>query len=87
MTFVAKGGASAHPRRAGLDVQTILKAVADARLGDQEPRLVWVGLDLLTQLSHEDPKVLNVVALVAAPDLLEKLVVGDDKADMQGENI
>src|ERR1700751_986834 len=61
--------------------------IADTGLGDEKARMIRVGFDLLPQLAHEDAQVLNVVALIASPDLLEQLVVRDDEADMHRQDM
>jgi hypothetical protein len=38
--------------------------VADARLGGQDLRVVGVSLELLTQLAHVDPQVLDVFGIL-----------------------
>ncbi|MCK1542535.1 hypothetical protein IVB12_11400 [Bradyrhizobium sp. 179] len=46
-----------------------------------------VALDLLAQLAHENAPALDVVALIAALELLEQLVVRDDEADTHREHM
>src|SRR5580658_941601 len=48
-----------------------LQAIAHPRLGNQKTRVVGIGLDFLPQFTNENPQVLNVVALVSSPYLLE----------------
>ena len=64
-----------------------LKAIADTRLGHEKARVIGIGLDFLPQLANENSQVLDVIPLVAAPDILEQLVVRHHKADMRRQNM
>ena len=52
-----------------------LKAIADTRLSHEKARVIGISFDFLPQLADENSQVLDVISLVAAPDLLEQLVV------------
>jgi len=59
-----------------------LETVADAGFRHQEARPVGIAFDLLAQLANQDSQILDVVALIAAPDVLQKLIVRYHKPDM-----
>jgi hypothetical protein len=50
--------------------ETGLKTIADAGFGHEKARAVWIAFDFLAQLAHEDAQVLDVVPLIAGPDIL-----------------
>lgn len=59
-----KGGAASEP-------------VAHARLGHQVSRVLGIRLDLLAQAGHIDVKIVNLVAVLGAPDLVQQHPVGE----------
>ena len=71
--------------RAGLKAG--LKAIANTRLGHEKTRVVGIGLDFLPQLANENSQVLDIVSLIAAPNILEQLVMRHHEADMRGQNV
>src|SRR5450756_388826 len=68
-------------------LETGLKAIADARFGDEKAGMIRVGLDFLPQFADENAQVLNVVTLVAGPYFLEQLIVRHHEADMRRQNM
>ena len=56
------------------------KAVADAKLGQQQLRPGGVVLDLLAELGHVHANMVGLGSRGAAPDLLQDLAVRDDAA-------
>src|SRR5260370_12882480 len=79
------GAARVLLRRTGLKAG--LKAVADTRLGHQEARAIGISFDFLPELANEDSQTLNIFPLVAAPYVLEQLVVRHHKADMRRQDM
>src|SRR5262245_56465768 len=54
------------------------EAIADPRLAEQISRTGRIVLDLLPQLSHQNPQMLRFVDSVWSPDRLENHAVGQD---------
>ena len=61
--------------------------IADARLVEDQTRLIGVGFDFLTQLSDQHPKILQREALIVRPDPLQQEVVGHDEPEMGRQNM
>jgi len=78
------GGRQLFSRRI---VGTGLKAIADARLGDEKAWVIGIGFNFLPQFANENSQVLYVVSLSAAPDFPEQMVVRHHEADMHRQNM
>src|SRR5580693_5074244 len=63
------------------------EAIADAELGDQDARLCRIGLDLAPQIAHKDAQIVAVVDMLAAPNLAQHELMGDDIAGMLRQNL
>ena len=49
--------------------------------------IIGINFDFLPQFANENPQVLDIVSLVAGPDILEQLVVRHHKADMRRQDM
>ena len=63
-------------QRTSLRCQT----VAYAGFGEEKPWLGGIGFDLAAKLGHVDAEIMRFIGAVWSPNLLEKLLVGDDFA-------
>ena len=52
-----------------------IKAIADHRFSMDVPRLIWLSLDLLAQVSNEDPQVLSISRMLWTPNKVEQFQV------------
>ncbi len=62
------------------------EAIADARFVDQEARASRIGLDLLSELVHENTQIMGLLDIRRSPDFLEDLPVGHDLAGILDKN-
>src|SRR5579885_2128409 len=65
----------------GLEFQ----AVADARLVDEPSRSRGIGFELVAKLVHVNPEIIPLLDVGRAPDLVQKLALGDDLAGVLRE--
>src|SRR6267142_5880401 len=65
----------------------IAQPIADAEFRQQDLGPVWINLDFLSQLAHEDPQVLRVVDMRLPPHRLEQVLVRYDFTRVLGEDL
>src|SRR6266446_8450811 len=65
----------------------IAQPIADAEFRQQDLGPVWINLDFLSQLAHEDPQVLRVVDMRLPPHRLEQVLVRYDFSRVLGEDL
>ena len=73
LTAGGRGRTGEAPRGTG---SVLHQPVADSRLGPQVPGPVGLGLELLADVGHVDPKVVGVLLGLGPPELPEHLPVG-----------
>jgi len=52
------------------------KAIANPRVGQNVPRLCRIRLNLLAQVTNEDPKILGLVGIISSPNVREQCSMG-----------
>src|SRR5262245_22341273 len=71
-----------EPARRDLGPVGLAQPIADAGLGQDQPRLAGIGLELGAQLPDIDAQILGLARLGGSPDLAQKLLVRNHAASV-----
>src|SRR5262250_1422870 len=63
------------------------QSIADAELSQQDLGPIWINLDFLAQLAHEDSQVLRIVDVRLPPHRLKQVLVRYDFSRVLGEHL
>jgi len=65
----------------------IAQSIADAELSQQDLGSIWINLDFLSQLAHEDSQVLRIVDVSLPPHRFEQVLVSYDFSWVLSEHL